>query len=110
MTTTSEPLGAPGLSASSSPSAGERQPPAGDANDDDPYSPGLDATLLGATVIDALGRLIGIVAILLPLATVLAARPPSLDPSALYGSDPPAGIPSARAGEPGRGDPRGLAQ
>lgn len=104
MTTTSEPLSAPGLSPSVEPAADNLQSAGGDANDDDPYSPGL------STLLDAIGGLIGVAAILLPLATVLVARPPSPDPSSLHGSEPPAGIPSARAGEPGGGDPRWLAQ
>lgn len=104
MTTTTEPLPAPGPTPSSQSSADDRQTAAGETSDDDPYSPGL------LTLLDAIGGLIGFVAILLPLATVLVARPPSPDPPGLHGSEPAAGIPSARAREPGGGDPRWLAQ
>lgn len=104
MTSTFEPVTAPGLSPSARPSSGEPQSGTAESNDDDPYSPGL------LTLLDAIGGLLGVVAILLPLATVLVARPPSPDPPSLHGSEPAAGIPSARAREPGGGDPRRLAQ
>lgn len=80
------------------------QPESPSAQSDDPYSPGL------IQLLQALGGLIGVIAIVLPLATVLAARPPSPEPPSVHGSEPAAGIPSARAREPGGGDSRWLAQ
>lgn len=78
-----------------------------DPKAEDPYSPGL------LTLLEALGGLIGVIAIVLPLATVLAARPSSrspTDPYPLHGSEPAASIPSPWAREPGGGDPRWITE
>ncbi len=104
------------MNASSDPSAltgpAEAGPPPGtEAGDqaEDPYSPGL-IPLSGL-----LGALIGLLSLAVPLATVLASRPEaagpfSLRPLSLHGSEPAAGLPSARAGEPGGRDSGGIAQ
>lgn len=66
---------------------------------EDPYSPGLQPLSF------LLGALIGLLSISVPLATVLSSRTPLPGPLNSDGPEPPAGIPSARAGEPDRGDP-----
>ncbi|MFM7647082.1 MAG: hypothetical protein ACKO50_03270, partial [Cyanobium sp.] len=73
-------------------------------NGEDPFSPGLQplAALCGA--------LIGILSITVPLVAVVAGRPIPPGSATLHGSPSPAGIPSARAGESGGGDPGGLPQ
>ncbi|WP_228007300.1 hypothetical protein, partial [Cyanobium sp. LEGE 06143] len=53
-----------------------------------------------------MGAAIALLTAIVPLATVVAGRPSPPGPYLFYGSQPPAGIPSARAGEPGGGDPR----
>jgi hypothetical protein len=76
-------------------STGQDGPDSGE----DPYSPGLEPLSF------LLGALIGLLSISVPLATVLSSRSPHpglLNPD---GPEPPAGIPSARAGESDRGDP-----
>ncbi|EDY38239.1 hypothetical protein CPCC7001_1118 [Cyanobium sp. PCC 7001] len=71
---------------------------ASDSNED-PHSPGLQPLAF------LLGSLIGLLTAIVPLATVVAGRPAPPGPALFYGSQPTAGIPSARAGEPGGGDP-----
>ena len=76
---------------------------------EDPYSPGL-IPLNGF-----LGALIGLLSLTVPLAAVLGGRPEapgtfSFRPMSLHGSQPATGLPSARAGEPGGGDPGGIPQ
>jgi hypothetical protein len=73
-------------------------------NPEDPYSPGLQP--LAAIF----GVLIGILTITIPLVAVVAGRPSSSGSAILHGSPSPTGIPSARAGESGGGDPGGLPQ
>jgi hypothetical protein len=71
---------------------------------EDPYSPGLQplAALTGA--------LIGILSVTVPLVAVVTGRStPTVHPP-IHGSQTPAGIPSARAGEPGGGDSSRLPQ
>jgi hypothetical protein len=75
----------------------------GDAGED-PFSPGHQPFAL------LVGGLIGLLSITVPLVAVVAARPSPSAPTSIYGSQPPAGIPSARAGEPGGGDSRRLPQ
>jgi hypothetical protein len=81
-------------------------PPTQDTGDtgEDPYSPGHQPFAL------LVGALIGLLSITVPLVAVVAARPSPSVPTSFYGSQPPAGIPSARAGEPGGGDSRWLPQ
>lgn len=108
MTLTFEPESAPPVSPPLDQSSGDPRSDAGDPNADDPYSPGL------LTLLDALGAMIGVMAIIVPLATVLVARQPSPeslpDPTSVHGSESPAGIPRARTREPGGGDTRWLTQ
>ena len=71
---------------------------------EDPYSPGLQPLSF------LLGALIGLLSISVPLATVLSSRTPHPGLLNSDGPEPPAGIPSARAGEPDRGDPGRMPQ
>jgi hypothetical protein len=74
------------------------QDPSAEAGED-PYSSGLQAFP------KLLGSLIALTTLILPLATVLAARVSvPLSPYS-YGSAPAAGLPSARSGEHRGGDP-----
>ncbi|SBO42523.1 conserved protein of unknown function [Cyanobium sp. NIES-981] len=82
-------------------SPAETEPPQAAPSDstEDPHSPGpqpLDFLI---------GSLIGLLTAIVPLATVMAGRPTPPGPALFYGSQPTAGIPSTRAGEPGGGDP-----
>lgn len=83
---------------------GEQSPQETGENGEDPFSPGLQplAALCGA--------LIGILSITVPVVAVVAGRPIPPGSTTLHGSPPPAGIPSARAGESGGGDSGGLPQ
>ena len=75
----------------------------GDADPaDDPYSPGFHHFA------SAIGALIAVLVLSVPIATVLAARPVPSASISVDESQPAAGIPSARAGESGGGDPRRL--
>ena len=75
----------------------------GDSSED-PFSPGLQP------LVTLIGALIGLLSVTVPLVAVMAGRPSPSGPSIIHGSQSPAGIPSARAGEPGGGDPGRLPQ
>jgi hypothetical protein len=76
----------------------------GGDSSEDPFSPGLQP--LGALI----GALIGVLSVTVPLVAVMAGRPAPSGPSIIHGSQSPPGIPSARAGESGGGDPGRLPQ
>ncbi len=88
----------PCSSAQTSDPDGGAPSPGGSEPSDDPHSPGPEPLAF------LLGSLIGLMTAIVPLATVVAGRQPPPQPSLFYGSQPPAGIPSARAGESGGGD------
>ena len=71
---------------------------------EDPYSPGLQP------LVTLIGALIGLLSVTVPLAVVMAGRPSPSGPALIHGSESPAGIPSARAGESGGGNSSGLPQ
>jgi hypothetical protein len=82
----------------------DQAPQDGGENGEDPFSSSLQP-LVALT-----GALIGLLSVTVPLVAVMAGRPSLTDPPSLHGSPSPAGIPSARAGEPGGGDPSRLPQ
>jgi hypothetical protein len=71
---------------------------------EDPFSPGLQP------LVTLIGALIGLLSVSVPLVVVIAGRPSPSDPAIIHGSQSPAGIPSARAGESDRGDPSRMPQ
>jgi hypothetical protein len=82
---------------------GQTSQESGDSSED-PFSPGLQP------LVTLIGALIGLLSVTVPLVAVMAGRPSPSGPSIIHGSQSPAGIPSARAGEPGGGDPGRLPQ